>query len=63
MPTRFDGDAYYWHVEVLPKLSIAAGFELGTDVYIDVVTPESAAGYLSRDPEPGVGDVGLDVRA
>ncbi len=40
------GDDYHWHVELLPKLSIAAGFELGTDVMINVATPESAAEFL-----------------
>ncbi len=34
---------YHWHVHVLPKLTTRAGFELGTGVYINVVTPETAA--------------------
>lgn len=38
--------AYHWHLELLPKLAIAAGFELGTGVMINVVTPESAAEFL-----------------
>jgi UDPglucose--hexose-1-phosphate uridylyltransferase len=45
-PTRHVGEGYHWHAELLPKLTIAAGFELGTDVYINVVTPESAADFL-----------------
>lgn len=62
-PTRWDVDDYHWHLEVLPKLSIAGGFEMGTDVYIDVVSPESAAEYLRRDSEPRVGDAGPSARA
>jgi UDPglucose--hexose-1-phosphate uridylyltransferase len=37
---------YHWHIELLPKLAIAAGFELGTGIMINVVTPESAAEFL-----------------
>ena len=51
-PTQWTGGAYHWHAEVLPKLSIAAGFELGSDLYIDVVTPEAAAEYLQGEVAP-----------
>jgi UDPglucose--hexose-1-phosphate uridylyltransferase len=37
---------YHWHVEVYPKLAIWAGFELSTGMYINTVTPESAATSL-----------------
>ena len=37
---------YHWHVEILPKLSIFAGFELGTGVDINVVDPDKAAEEL-----------------
>jgi UDPglucose--hexose-1-phosphate uridylyltransferase len=43
---------YHWHLELLPKLAIAAGFELGSGVMINVTTPESAAEFL-RDVEIG----------
>lgn len=39
-------DDYHWHLELLPKLAIAAGFELGTGLMINVATPESAAEFL-----------------
>jgi UDPglucose--hexose-1-phosphate uridylyltransferase len=42
---------YHWHLELLPKLAIAAGFELGSGVMINVTTPESAAEFL-RGVEP-----------
>lgn len=37
---------YHWHIEVLPKISISAGFELSTGVEINVVDPDRAAAIL-----------------
>ncbi|TSC90674.1 MAG: UDPglucose--hexose-1-phosphate uridylyltransferase [Parcubacteria group bacterium Gr01-1014_2] len=37
---------YSWHIEILPKLSISAGFELGTGIDINVVDPDRAAEEL-----------------
>lgn len=39
-------DSYHWHLELLPQLSRAAGFELGTGSNINAVTPEAAAKLL-----------------
>jgi UDPglucose--hexose-1-phosphate uridylyltransferase len=39
-------DIYHWHLEIVPKLSIAAGFELGTGIWINVVKPEESATFL-----------------
>jgi UDPglucose--hexose-1-phosphate uridylyltransferase len=41
---------YHWHVEIVPKLSLASGFEWGTGAYINAVPPEEAAERL-RAPE------------
>jgi UDPglucose--hexose-1-phosphate uridylyltransferase len=38
--------SYHWHIEILPKLSIWAAFELGTGVMITVARPEDAAAFL-----------------
>ncbi len=40
------GDYYHWHLEVYPRLSIWAGFEKSTGMYINVVSPEDAAQNL-----------------
>jgi UDPglucose--hexose-1-phosphate uridylyltransferase len=40
------GDYYHWHLEVYPRLSIWAGFEKSTGMYINVVSPEDAAQSL-----------------
>jgi UDPglucose--hexose-1-phosphate uridylyltransferase len=37
---------YHWHIEIMPSLTKAAGFEWGTGFYINPVTPEAAAGFL-----------------
>jgi len=34
---------YHWHLEVYPKLSIWAGFEKSTGIYINTMPPEKAA--------------------
>jgi len=37
---------YSWHIEILPKINIQAGFEIGTGVDINVVDPDEAAELL-----------------
>jgi UDPglucose--hexose-1-phosphate uridylyltransferase len=39
-------ESYHWHLEILPQLSRAAGFELGTGSNINGVAPEAAAKLL-----------------
>ncbi|MBI2952968.1 MAG: galactose-1-phosphate uridylyltransferase [Chloroflexi bacterium] len=41
---------YHWHIEILPKLSIWAGFELGSGIMINTALPESAAEFLRKVP-------------
>ena len=37
---------YHWHIEIQPKISISAGFELGTGIEITPVDPDEAAKIL-----------------
>ncbi len=39
--------SYRWHIEIAPRLATYGGFELGSGVVIDVVSPELAADYLN----------------
>ncbi|PIZ35521.1 hypothetical protein [Candidatus Aquicultor secundus] len=39
-------DTYHWHMSIIPKLTIPAGFELGTGMWIDITIPEAAAKFL-----------------
>ncbi|MDO8885877.1 galactose-1-phosphate uridylyltransferase [Candidatus Oleimmundimicrobium sp.] len=46
-PFQMDAKKFYhWHIEILPKLSIQAGFEMGSGIMINVVSPEEAAKFL-----------------
>ncbi|MCR4428140.1 MAG: galactose-1-phosphate uridylyltransferase [Caldiserica bacterium] len=37
---------YHWHIEIIPRLTTPAGFEWGTDFYINPTPPEEAARFL-----------------
>ena len=37
---------YHWHFEIVPKLTLIAGFEWGSGFYINPTPPEDAAKYL-----------------
>ncbi|MCL5017556.1 MAG: DUF4921 family protein [Patescibacteria group bacterium] len=39
---------YHWHIEIIPKTTIRAGFELGTGVEINIVNPDDAAKILKK---------------
>jgi UDPglucose--hexose-1-phosphate uridylyltransferase len=48
-PTRFRDSTYHWHMEVYPKVSTLAGFELGSGMYINTMKPETAAKALAQN--------------
>lgn len=37
---------YHWHIEIIPKTAIWAGFEIGTGIEISTISPEAAARFL-----------------
>jgi len=45
-PLKGDHAHHHWHVEVIPKVSTAAGFELSTWIDINTVDPDQAAALL-----------------
>jgi UDPglucose--hexose-1-phosphate uridylyltransferase len=47
-----DQDSYHWHLEIYPKLATWAGFEKSTGIYINTVTPETAADSLKKAIKP-----------
>ena len=38
--------SYHWHLEICPRTSIPSGFELGSGLYVNTVSPELAAQQL-----------------
>ncbi len=46
-PLREPGrDAFHWHLEITPRLSGIAGFEISSGTWINVLAPEDAAARL-----------------
>ncbi len=46
-PEYADGHAsYHWHIEICPRTSIPTGFELGSGLFVNTVSPEEAAEKL-----------------
>lgn len=43
-----DYSHFHWHIEILPRTSIWAGFELSTGIEISSIQPETAAEYLRK---------------
>lgn len=39
---------FHWHIELLPKVSIVAGFEMGSGVFINITKPEEAARFIQE---------------
>lgn len=46
-PRKDEDEEYYlWHVQILPRISQPAGFEIGSGMFINTVAPELAAHQL-----------------
>jgi UDPglucose--hexose-1-phosphate uridylyltransferase len=39
-------DYYLWHIQILPRLTPIAGFELGSGIFINTMLPEESADFL-----------------
>lgn len=39
---------YHWHLEIAPRVSKFGGYEMGSGIVIDVVSPELAAQFLKK---------------
>jgi UDPglucose--hexose-1-phosphate uridylyltransferase len=42
-------DYYHWHLQIIPRLTTPAGFELGCGIYINVSFPEETAQFLREE--------------
>jgi UDPglucose--hexose-1-phosphate uridylyltransferase len=45
-------DSYHWHLEIRPKVTDVASFELATGTYINTLAPEVAAASLAAAADP-----------
>ncbi|MBI5869698.1 MAG: galactose-1-phosphate uridylyltransferase [Actinobacteria bacterium] len=45
-PLRGESRPYHWHIEILPRLTLSGGLELGAGVWVNTVAPEDAAALL-----------------
>ena len=45
-PLHGESRPYHWHIEILPRLTLAGGLELGAGVWVNTVAPEEAARLL-----------------
>jgi UDPglucose--hexose-1-phosphate uridylyltransferase len=46
-PTEDETKPYYrWHIQILPRVTAIAGFELGSGIYITTVVPEESAAFM-----------------
>ncbi len=51
-PTQDEDEDYYlWHIQILPRLTNIAGFELGSGMRINMSNPEDTARFI-RETEP-----------
>jgi len=41
-------DYYHWYIQILPRLTTPAGFELGSGVYITTQKPEDTARFIQK---------------
>lgn len=44
-----DHARYHWHVEMVPRIVVSAGFELATGMHINILAPEEAARRLREE--------------
>jgi UDPglucose--hexose-1-phosphate uridylyltransferase len=57
-PARYTHAGYWstidhdfrWHIDIMPRLTLIAGFEVGSGFYINPTAPEDAAKYLREIP-------------
>lgn len=45
-PVSGESRPFHWHIEILPRLTIPGGLELGAGVWVNIVAPEQAAAFL-----------------
>ena len=44
---------YHWYVRITPRLTVTAGFERGSGLFVNIVPPENAAAALRAEAGAG----------
>ncbi|MDK2932839.1 MAG: UDPglucose--hexose-phosphate uridylyltransferase [Clostridiales bacterium] len=47
-PYKFTGNYYHWHIELVPRVSHHAGFEIATGTCITTISPEEVTQLLTK---------------
>lgn len=56
-PTEDENKEYYlWHIQIVPRLTAIAGFELGSGIYISTILPEQSAVMMRESARTLSGD-------
>jgi len=43
---------YLWHIQIIPRLTQIAGFEIGSGIYINIALPEETASFIREMKVP-----------
>jgi len=46
-----DNPYFHWHVQIVPRLTTVAGFEMGSGIYINTALPEETARFIRELPD------------
>jgi UDPglucose--hexose-1-phosphate uridylyltransferase len=53
IPVKEDGKAYFhWYLSIVPRITLPAGFELGSGIFINSSLPEESAEFLRNTKVP-----------
>ena len=55
-------DYFHWYMAVVPRISLSAGFELGSGMYINTALPEESAEFLRAVDIPDDDNSGDDFK-
>lgn len=47
-PLKGEIRPYHWHLEIMPRITVPGGLELGAGVWVNIVAPEEAASQLKK---------------
>ena len=55
-PKDAESEHFHWYISIIPRLTLVAGFELGSGMHINTAVPEESAAFLRDFPDSDPGD-------